>query len=105
MYHFIESIPKRSFLLKVDFRRFCRNTTVIDIFTGIITVGLGMLLIFFMPADPTVTRLLNENERALALARIDADQVVKMGGRKEPTSLKLIIRSFNINVFRFLLGR
>lgn len=70
----------------------------IQYFTGIITIGLGTLLLLFMPADPTITRLFNEKERALALARIDADQVVKTGGRKEPASLKLILRSFNLNV-------
>ncbi|PPQ78694.1 hypothetical protein CVT25_010715 [Psilocybe cyanescens] len=64
---------------------------------GIITLGFGVLLLFFMPADPTVTRLFNAEERNLAIARIDADQVVKTGGRKEPTSLKLVLRSFNFN--------
>ncbi|KDR80782.1 hypothetical protein GALMADRAFT_241222 [Galerina marginata CBS 339.88] len=64
---------------------------------GIITTGFGIFLLFFMPADPTKTRLLNEEERALAISRIDADQAVKMGGRKESTSLKLILRSFSLN--------
>uniref|UniRef100_A0A8H8CIL2 Major facilitator superfamily (MFS) profile domain-containing protein n=1 Tax=Psilocybe cubensis TaxID=181762 RepID=A0A8H8CIL2_PSICU len=64
---------------------------------GIITIGFGILLIFFMPADPTVTRLFNDEERELAIARLDADQVVKTGGRKEPTTWKLVLRSFNFN--------
>ena len=52
-----------------------------------------------MPGDPTTTKMLNEEERKIAIARIDVDQAVKTGGRKEPTSLKLILRSLcNINV-------
>ena len=63
------------------------------------TTGVGILLVFFMPGDPSTTRILNEEERKLAIARIDADQAVKTGGQKEPTSLKLIWRSLrNINV-------
>jgi len=41
--------------------------------------------------------MLTAEERALALARIDADQVVRTYGRKEPTSFRLIWRAFNIN--------
>lgn len=65
---------------------------------GIITTGLGVFLLFFMPGDPSTTTILNEEERKIAIARIDADQAVKTGGRKEPTSLKLIFRSLhNVN--------
>lgn len=43
--------------------------------------------------------MLNEKERALALARIDADRPVKgTEGRKERTTLPLIWRAFNFNV-------
>jgi hypothetical protein len=42
--------------------------------------------------------MLNEEERALALARIHADQVVGTHGRKERTSLKLVARSFSFSV-------
>lgn len=42
--------------------------------------------------------MLNAEERALALARIDADQIVSTHGQKEPTTLKLILRAFNFNV-------
>lgn len=66
---------------------------------GIITTGFGIFLLFFMPGDPSTTRMLNEEERKLAIARIDADQAVKTGGQKEPTSLKLIWQSLhNINM-------
>ncbi|KAF8809516.1 MFS general substrate transporter [Phlegmacium glaucopus] len=65
----------------------------------IITTGFGIFLLFFMPGDPSTTRMLNEEERKIAIARIDADQAVKTGGRKEPTSLKLVWRSFrNVNM-------
>ncbi|KAF9006193.1 MFS general substrate transporter [Cyathus striatus] len=64
---------------------------------GIITTGIGILLLFFIPDDPRITRFLNDDERALAIARIDADQVVKTGGRKEKTTLKLVLLSFNVH--------
>ncbi|KAF9006194.1 MFS general substrate transporter, partial [Cyathus striatus] len=63
----------------------------------IITTGIGILLLFFIPDDPRTTRFLNDDERALAIARIDADQAIKTGGRKEKTTLKLVLRSFNIH--------
>ncbi|KAJ7281366.1 MFS general substrate transporter [Mycena rebaudengoi] len=64
---------------------------------GIITTAIGLICFIIIPTDPARTRMLNEDERALALARIDADQAVRTYGKKEPTSLKLILRSFNIN--------
>jgi hypothetical protein len=51
-----------------------------------------------MPNDPTVSKMLNDEERKLAIARIDVDQVVKSQGRKEKTSWPLIVHSFNIIV-------
>jgi hypothetical protein len=42
--------------------------------------------------------MLNEEQRALAIARLDADAVVKVSGRKERTTLRLVIRSLNFNV-------
>lgn len=42
--------------------------------------------------------MLTAEEKALALARIDADQIVRTHGRKEPTTFRLIWKSFNINV-------
>ncbi|KAK6967120.1 putative transporter C11D3.18C [Favolaschia claudopus] len=70
---------------------------------GIITTGIGLLGFLIIPTDPERTRMLNEDERALALARIEADQVVKTNGRKERTTLKLIWRSFNFNTCLCLL--
>ncbi|KAF8902354.1 MFS general substrate transporter [Gymnopilus junonius] len=64
---------------------------------GILTSGIGVFLFFFMPADPTKTRLLNERERVLAIARLNADQVVKTSGKKERTSFRLVLHSFSFN--------
>ncbi|RDB15353.1 putative transporter C11D3.18C [Hypsizygus marmoreus] len=64
---------------------------------GIITTGFGLLCFWILPADPQNTRMFNEEERALALARIDADQAVKTHGRREPTSFRLILRSFSLH--------
>ncbi|KAJ7580298.1 MFS general substrate transporter [Mycena floridula] len=64
---------------------------------GIITTGIGLLCFFILPTDPQHTRMLNAEERALALARIDADQAARTYGRKEPTTLRLVLRSFNFN--------
>ncbi len=67
-------------------------------FIGMITTGIGLLCFLLIPADPRHTRMFNEEERALALARLDADQMVQTHGRKEGTSLKLVLRAFNFNV-------
>ncbi|KAF9466151.1 MFS general substrate transporter [Collybia nuda] len=64
---------------------------------GIITTGFGLLCFLIIPADPQHTRMLNEEERSLALARIDADQVVRTRGHKERTSVKLVLRSFSLS--------
>ena len=64
--------------------------------TGIITIGIGLALLVIMPEDPRTTRMLNESESALAIARLNADAVVKVDGRKEKTTWKLILHSFNI---------
>ncbi|KAF7308338.1 MFS general substrate transporter [Mycena chlorophos] len=73
-------------------------------FEGIITTGIGLICFVIIPTDPQNTRMLNDEERALALARIEADQVVRMQGRKEPTTLKLVWRAFNLNTTFCLLG-
>ncbi|KLO05690.1 MFS general substrate transporter [Schizopora paradoxa] len=64
---------------------------------GIITTSIGLLCIIIIPADPQKTRLLSESERALALARLSADQAVATRGRKERTTLHLVIQAFNFN--------
>ena len=56
------------------------------------------MLLLIVPEDPSKPRLLSAAERQLALARIDADQVVKTQGRKEKTTLKLVLRAFNFIV-------
>jgi len=63
---------------------------------GIITLAIGFALLFIMPDDPRKTKMLNESERSLAIARINADATVKTDGVKEKTTLKLILRSFNL---------
>ncbi|KAF5373342.1 hypothetical protein D9615_007389 [Tricholomella constricta] len=64
---------------------------------GIITTGFGLLCFVILPVDPQHTRMLSEEERALALARIDADQAVKTQGRRERTTAKLVLRSFSFH--------
>ena len=61
-------------------------------------MGFGLLCVIIFPTHPQHTRMLNEEERALALARIDADQAVSTHGRKEPTSVRLIFRAFSLHV-------
>ncbi|KAJ7625468.1 MFS general substrate transporter [Roridomyces roridus] len=64
---------------------------------GIITTSIGLVSFFIIPTDPQRTRIFTPEERALALRRLDADQTVRTHGRREPTSFRLIGRSFNIN--------
>ncbi|KAJ8482686.1 hypothetical protein ONZ45_g14862 [Pleurotus djamor] len=64
---------------------------------GLITAAFGLLCFWIIPADPQHTRFLSPDERSLALARIDADQATKTGGRKEPTNFKLVVKAFNVN--------
>ena len=42
--------------------------------------------------------MLSEEERRLALARMDADQSTATEGRKEKTTLALILRACSLNV-------
>jgi len=65
---------------------------------GIITVVFGLALFWILPEDPRTTRWLTEEERALALARLDADNIVKNQGKKEKTTLALVLRSFSFIV-------
>ncbi|KAF8075137.1 MFS general substrate transporter [Lyophyllum atratum] len=64
---------------------------------GIITTGFGLLCFLILPVDPQHTRMLNEEERALALARIDADQAVKTHGQRERATSKLVLKSFSFH--------
>ncbi|TEB22529.1 MFS general substrate transporter [Coprinellus micaceus] len=63
---------------------------------GLITTVFGLVLLFFVPEDPSKSKLLSPEERALAVARIDADRFVKTDGKTEKTTWKLVWRSFNI---------
>ncbi|KAF5369276.1 hypothetical protein D9758_002617 [Tetrapyrgos nigripes] len=63
---------------------------------GIITMGFGLLSFPFFPTDPERTRMLNEEERKLAVARIYADQP-QISDTKESMNRKLIKRgAFNV---------
>ncbi|KAJ2914101.1 hypothetical protein MD484_g6323, partial [Candolleomyces efflorescens] len=69
--------------------------TLIFLVEGLITTIFGLVLLFIVPEDPSKSRVLNEAERKLAMARIDSDQIVKSQGQKEKTTLRLVLRSFN----------
>ncbi|KAF5319115.1 hypothetical protein D9611_014104 [Ephemerocybe angulata] len=64
----------------------------------LITTIFGLVLLFIVPEDPSKSRLLSVQERKLAMARIDAGQIVKTQGLKEKTTPKLVLRSFNLIV-------
>ncbi|KAF6747659.1 major facilitator superfamily domain-containing protein [Ephemerocybe angulata] len=66
---------------------------------GLITTIFGLVLLFIVPEDPSKSRLLSVQERKLAMARIDAGQIVKTQGLKEKTTAKLVLRSFNLITF------
>lgn len=74
---------------------------------GLITTGIGILSYFFVPSDPRDTKLLNEQERALAVARLNADAVIRTDGHAEKASFKLVKNSFSIWVcaILYVLGR
>ncbi|KAH7324170.1 major facilitator superfamily transporter [Stachybotrys elegans] len=71
---------------------------IIFLVEGIITVGVGIISLYLFPADPSRTRILNEEERALAIARIFHDQP-DIQDHKEKISWSLIKRGvLNVNV-------
>ncbi|KAF9484537.1 MFS general substrate transporter [Pholiota conissans] len=63
---------------------------------GIITTGIGLILFFIIPDDPLTTKIFSPAERELAIARMNADAVFKNDGKKEATTLKLFLQSFNL---------
>ncbi|XP_006461471.1 hypothetical protein AGABI2DRAFT_185708 [Agaricus bisporus var. bisporus H97] len=63
---------------------------------GIVTIGIGLCLLVVIPEDIRTTKMLNESERAMAIARVNADAPVKVDGMKEKSTWKLVLRSFNI---------
>ncbi|RXW16411.1 hypothetical protein EST38_g9447 [Candolleomyces aberdarensis] len=82
-------------LLKLPDMGIVTSWRKIFLIEGLITLIFGLLLLVICPEDPNKSRILNREERALAIARIDADQVVKTQGQKEKTTLRLVLRSFN----------
>lgn len=58
---------------------------------GIITVGWGILMIWLFPTDPENSKMLNEEERALAIRRMYVDQP-SIGTTKEKATKKLVKR-------------
>ncbi len=85
------------FSWKVWVPLYCFHGNIHDV-VGIITTCIGRLCVIILPADPQKTRMLSETERALALARLSADEAVATRGRKERTTLRLVLRAFNFNV-------
>jgi hypothetical protein len=86
----------RSSLSKVGYHAFRFKSDYERLLLGIITTSIGILLLFFIPADPLKSRFLNDTERRLTIIRLNADQIVKTDGKKEPATLRLVLRSFNI---------
>ncbi|KAF5319372.1 hypothetical protein D9619_008618 [Psilocybe cf. subviscida] len=83
-------------LLKLDNFGIVKSWRKIFFVEGIITLGVGIILLFVTPGDPLTTRMLNKKERELAIARLNADAIVKTDGKVEPTTWKLVLRSCNI---------
>ncbi|KAI5117897.1 hypothetical protein M0805_001554 [Coniferiporia weirii] len=84
-------------LLSVNDIGMVKSWRKIFLIEGIITTGIGILGFLIFPADSQNTRMLSKSERALAIARISADQVVSTNGRKERTTLELVGRAFSFN--------
>ncbi|KAJ3534903.1 hypothetical protein NMY22_g6720 [Coprinellus aureogranulatus] len=83
-------------LLRVSDIGSVRSWRKIFLVEGLITTVFGLILLFFVPEDPSKSKLLTAEERTLAVARIDADRIVKSEGKLEKTTWKLVWRSFNI---------
>ncbi|OHW89660.1 MFS transporter [Colletotrichum incanum] len=72
-----------------------RNIFLVE---GIITVGVGIISLYLFPADPSKTRIFDEEERALTMARIFHDQPA-IREHKEKITWGLIKRGVvNVNV-------
>ncbi|KAM0326752.1 hypothetical protein ACHAQA_006625 [Verticillium albo-atrum] len=72
-----------------------RNIFLVE---GILTIGLGIISLYLFPADPSKTRIFNDDERALAIARIFHDQPA-IRDHNEKMSWSLIKRGVvNVNV-------
>jgi len=64
---------------------------------GLLTIVIGIVLLFTMPDEVSKTSMLNEEERALAQARLDADLTHEGQVHVEKTTWKLIRLSFNVH--------
>ncbi|CAG9989662.1 unnamed protein product [Clonostachys byssicola] len=72
-----------------------RNIFLVE---GIITIVVGIISLYLFPNDPSKTRIFNESERALAMARIFHDQPAIVD-HKERITWSLVKRGvFNVNV-------
>lgn len=83
-------------LLKLDNFGVVKSWRKIFFVEGIITLGVGLILLVAIPGDPLTTRMFNKRERELHVARVNADAIVKVDGKVEPTTWKLVLRSCNI---------
>ncbi|KAJ8295989.1 MFS transporter prlL [Rhodotorula toruloides] len=57
---------------------------------GIITMSLGLITIFTLPTSPEKTKWLNEEERALAVRRLEIEH---LGTTHEPTTPRLVLKA------------
>ncbi|TFL00334.1 major facilitator superfamily domain-containing protein [Pterulicium gracile] len=73
---------------RIGSRRGWNNIFLVE---GIITVGWGILMIWLFPTDPENSKMLNEEERALAIRRMYVDQP-SIGTTKEKATKKLVKR-------------
>ncbi|KAH7127991.1 major facilitator superfamily transporter [Dactylonectria estremocensis] len=72
-----------------------RNIFLVE---GIISIGVGIMSLYLFPADPSQTRIFNEEERALAMARLFHDQPAIVD-HKEHITWGLVKRGvLNVNV-------
>jgi MFS family permease len=88
------------FLVEGYYSRYdcCRTSLLPLTKTSIITVGFGIVSLWLFPADPSTTRIFNESERKLAMARLFHDQPA-IATHKEKITWALIKRGvLNVNV-------
>lgn len=83
---------------KVDFSCYVKYSNNLPI--GIITTGFGLICLWIVPNDPLKSKFLTTEERKLAIARIQADQVGKRNADMEKTTWALVGRAVNFNVSR-----
>ena len=77
---------------KIGSRHGWQNIFLVE---GILTIGVGIIFIFIFPDDPKTTKMFNEEERALAMARLAADQPA-VQDNKEKITPTLIRRGFSV---------